>query len=305
MCDRCSVSGTQPQCEKCRALQGDAAFPYSRTDFDTSRLWSFAFDAFKREWVMLSVGVLLLFVGIFAVSFVVQIFTSIGTAVVGARNTVAVIAVTVTTSLLGQVLQAAVLGVLLMGLIRMAFDVLKGGKADLSRMFTQVPKLGAYLVQWLVVQLMVTLPFFLYMAIVLVVAVKSGGHALPDLDASPRVLIRELGELWLSVAPVLIVAWLLALVPLAWVGLPTLLVVPELVLANVSGVEAVRRAFRLASGFRLSLVGNAFLMAIAIVVGVFACCFGMLPALALAQLVLSSVYLALRNGSGLPPPNES
>src|SRR4051812_16641790 len=83
MCDECSLSGSELNCAKCRALIGAGPFPFARDDHAFGKIWEFSYDAFKREWLMMSVAVLIIGGAVFAVSMVVQLFQSIGTAVVG------------------------------------------------------------------------------------------------------------------------------------------------------------------------------------------------------------------------------
>ncbi len=82
MCDECCLGGSELSCPKCRALLGEG-FPYSRDNHDFSRLWDFSFAAWKREWVMLSVGFVILFGVQIGVGLVGNVFQAIVGAIVG------------------------------------------------------------------------------------------------------------------------------------------------------------------------------------------------------------------------------
>src|SRR5687768_7322082 len=71
MCDTCSNNGQYEQCTACRALTGDiAGFPYNRENFTVEGIFGVAWDAFKREWPMLSAAVLVQIMVSFGISFV-------------------------------------------------------------------------------------------------------------------------------------------------------------------------------------------------------------------------------------------
>jgi hypothetical protein len=302
MCEECSAGGHETQCPRCRALTG-GGFRFSRTDHDFSRLWEVIVEAFKREWVMLSVAALIVFGAVVALSFVTQIASSVLSLIVGAQSTGAVIAVTVISMGINQFVQGVGYGALLMGYTRMIFDVVQGRPADLARLFSQLPKLGTYLVQFVLVQLLITVPIVMYFGLSLLLAIKLGGYSLPSFagGTDPDAVL----DLFKGVLPVVGGAYLLGIVPMLWVGLPTLLIVPEIVYGNAGAWESITRSFRLASGHRVSIFGYALLGFVLLVVGIFACCVGVLPAFAVFQLLITVKYLALRNGADLPPPHEN
>jgi uncharacterized membrane protein len=93
----------------------------------------------------------------------------------------------------------------------------------------------------------------------------------------------------------------LLLIPLVVAVLPvTLFAVPELLIGRCGPVEALRRAWQLGRGQRLRVLGYTLVTSVVVLLGVLACLVGVIPALPLAYLLLLGLFLALRNGSGLP-----
>jgi hypothetical protein len=303
MCNECSLGGSELNCPKCRALAGDL-FPFTRTNHDFSRLWDHAFETWKREWAMLCVGFIILMAGAMAGGLVGNVFSSIIQGIVGKSNTGAFIGALIVGQVFVQVLQQVAVGAMQMGWLRMMFDALRGGKADVGRMFTQLSKIPTFLGQWLIVFVMIGLPTLLYFGIVAVFAIKLTGVDLPGLDFQHRSVQNEWVEVLAKVGPFLLIAFLVAVVPLYWLYFAIVLIPMEIVYGNAGAWESIQRAFAIAKGFRLSIFGYSFVGGLVAMVGILACCIGVIPAAALAQLLIASLYLSLRNGSGLPPPPE-
>ena len=200
-------------------------------------------------------------------------------------------------TLMSQLVSTLVQGAFQMGLYRVYIDVLNGRKADVARMMTQFPKLGRYTLQGLVIVLIIIVPVALYVGAVVIAAAAASGLSLSRLDQFGRDF-RPIGAVVLGLG-------LFALIPvLIYVALPLQFATMELVYADSQPMESIRRAYQLANGFRLNIVGYACIGGLIVIVGVLACCVGIIPAVALAQLLTVALYLALRNGSGLPPPAE-
>jgi hypothetical protein len=87
--------------------------------------------------------------------------------------------------------------------------------------------------------------------------------------------------------------------------LPMLLTPVELVASNCSITEAFTRSWQMARGHRLELFGYSTAGGLVLVVGLFVCCIGLLPAYALQQGLLVTLYLSLRNGMGYPPLEDA
>jgi hypothetical protein len=97
---------------------------------------------------------------------------------------------------------------------------------------------------------------------------------------------------------VFIGAFLVTLIPGLYFSLPFFLLKAEFAYNDdVSAVQALRNCFALARGERLSILGMVFVVFLVTMVGLVACCVGVIPTLALGQTLVGGLYLSLRNGS--------
>ncbi len=297
-CDECNDRGVEAMCPTCRAISGTDQFPFTRDSYSFGGVWNYAFEKWKREWVMLSVCVLILVaVGFVAVLFN-SLFQGIAAAAVGERGgRFGVFYIAVLSSVMSQVVSMLAQGTFQMGLIRILIDVLNGKKADVGRIMTQLPKLGRYIAQMILIQLMVVVPFALYALLLAIVAAVACGLSFTEYDSWTHmsgvgIAVLALGGL--AAIPVMIYAVL----PLAFVNM-------ELVYGDVGPAESIRRSYLIARGHRFNILGMGVIAFLIFMVGLIACCVGIIPAWGLAYLLLTGLYLALRNGSGLPPPVET
>ncbi|RKH70520.1 hypothetical protein [Corallococcus aberystwythensis] len=286
-CDTCSDSGSSPRCPTCRERFG-ATFPLNRENWSFSKLWDVCWVAFQREWGMLSLAVLVL-VG---VSLGAQLISSMFTAIGEALDS-GVLAVVLT--IVGVVAQQLVQGLVQLGLVRVCFDVLHGGRADVGRLFSQVHKAGPYALTMLLLFVIVFIPVALLIFLGILAAaglgLETGSVVGPD--ASPQ-------ERWDAVAPVLGVmgmAFLVLVWPITYLVLPLYLVQPELAYNDVppSPLEVLRRSWAAARGQRLGMLGVSFAAGAVMVAGFIMCCVGFIPGMALAQLLTAGMYLSLRS----------
>ncbi len=275
MCSTCSEGGSQQLCPTCLQRLGlEQSFPLHRDNWSFSALWDYCFAIFQREWLMLSVAVLIFF----GLAFVVQLITGLlPLAVVALKNQAATIIVQVATFFIQQVAQ----GALGLGLMRVMLDVLQGGKLDVGRLFSQLHKIGTFLIATLLITAVVLIPMALiggigYYAIIT--------EAIPK-SAWPMALI---------LVPVL-------LIPLIYFGLPLALLNAEIAYSDgVTAMQALRNCYAYARGERASIFGVSLVAGLVGFAGLLACCIGVLPAMGLAYLLLGGLYLALRTS----PPGE-
>ncbi|MHB8878076.1 MAG: B-box zinc finger protein [Myxococcaceae bacterium] len=292
MCNECSQHRTVSTCPSCQLVSGGGGFPFSRDAWTFSGVWDYTFEAFKREWVMLSVAALI----IVGASMVMSAVSQGMQGAVVRSGVAAAVGVSLTTSVVSSLIQ----GLLQMGLTRMALDVLQGGRADLGRLGSQVPKAGKYALQLLLLSVIFLVPLALYFGVLLQLSgawpiLRESGFTTPsDFEA----LFRHT-----QVIKVLGLGSLVVLGPLIYFGLPLTFATMELVHDDEVGAwEAVTRAYAIGGSNRLSILGFGFVYLVIVFVGVIACCVGVLPGMALGQLLLVALYLALRNGSGLKAP---
>ena len=285
MCDTCSDGGTSARCPTCRERQG-ATFPLHRDNWTVSALWDVCWAAFQREWGMLSLAVLISLGVSGGSQLLVQMGVGIGAAadspvLVGVRGGAAFLAPLVVQGR-GQ-----------MGVLRVCFDVLLGGRVDLARLFSQMHKVIPYLLTLLLLFVLVVVPLILLGGLGFLVVLGAGLSS----DAARGEWLNALGPI-LGVVALLSVVML---VPLFYVLLPLYFIQPELTYeeAPPSPMTVLRRCWELARGQRLAMVGVGLITAVVMIGGVIACCVGLIPAMGLSQLLVAGMYLALR-----PPSDE-
>lgn len=279
MCDACSEGGTRTQCPDCREREGLGGFPLHRDTWSFSALWDVCWAAFQREWVMVSLGVFIFF----GLSFVAQLMSNLLPMVGGAIDSGGL---TVVLTIVGFVLHTTVSGVLAMGLLRMLQEVLQGQRADLGRIFSQVHKVGTYLVALLLMMLMMLPAFAVIGGAAVGVVALTGSGSLNSRD-------------FFSVMPVILGVGAVALVPCLYLYLPLVFVQPALAVEDdLSAVDAIRRSYARARGERLPILGTLLVSGLVSMAGVLACCVGIFPATGLTYLLLMGLYLALRPEGG-------
>ncbi|MBN8230605.1 hypothetical protein JYK02_24120 [Corallococcus macrosporus] len=285
-CDACSLNGTSPRCPTCRERSG-ATFPLDRETWTFSKLWDVCWAAFQREWGMLSLAVLIYLGAAFGAQFLINVAAGIGAAMDS-------VVVTVVLGLVGFVAQQLVQGLVQLGLLRVCFDVLQGGRVDLARLFSQMHKAVPYTLTMLLVFAIVLVPLFILGALGVLAATATGLLSGLDLGADPNP--TQVFDALVPLMGVMVLAFVVLVVPLTYLFLPLYLVQPELTYDDVppSPVEVLRRSWVAARGERLSIMGVGLVAGAVIVAGFFVCCVGMLPGMALGQLLIAGLYLSLR-----------
>lgn len=307
MCPTCSDGGTQPMCPRCRAFSSPA-FPLTRDDFDFSRVWDHAWNSFAREWVMLCVAVIIFgaIAGIGAG--LSSVFNKILLYVAGIHsdpanplgNVKALLAEFALGQTVGMVINTVVQSVAMMGLVRVVLDVLVGRKADLGRMFVNLERLPSWIAMMLLQFVIVQVPAWLIIG-------GTGYAALHDydLDSLSQMLKSSNGPEHLGVMLLTFAAGSLLVMIFWFIALPLpLFAGPELLVSGCSPVEAISRAWRMASGHRFAIIGYGLMVTLVNVVGVVACCVGALPAFALGTVLTCTLFLALRDPSFGPASFE-
>jgi hypothetical protein len=286
MCTVCSERGASTFCPTCRGRGERRAFPLRRDTWSFSALWNYCFAAFKREWLMLSLAMLVSM----ALSMVVGIFGNFVGLLAGAVDSAALVAVS---GVLTFLVQTVVQGVMGLGMSRVILDVLEGGRADVGRLFSQIGKAGRYLGAVLLAFVLVGLPLALLFVVLSFVGLLMGGLSVGEIAGGEVFRSREL-----LVLGVFLGTGLVTLIPGLYFGLPLYLLQAELAFDDdASAVQALRDCYTLARGERLSLLGVSIVAGLVSILGLVACCVGALPTLALGQTLIAGLYLALRTGS--------
>ncbi len=284
-CSACAQAGSD-LCPTCRVRVGaDAVFPLTRERWSLGDLLDIAWRRFRIDWVMLSLSGLAVMAVVMGVSMVGQIGQYALTAAAQAIDASTTPVVLVGMALFSMSLQTLAQGVMILGLVRLCVESLHGRKLELGLLFSQLRKLGKVFVQGIVVFLAILIPFGAYGGLVALAIYLTGGF-----EASARVAI-------IAVASVAI-----AIVPFLYWSSSFYFAQMELACNDeIGAIDSIRNSFAIARGQRLAVVGVAIVAGLMVSAGVFACCIGVFASLALGQMVLVGLYLALRNGSGLPP----
>ncbi|WP_224368027.1 hypothetical protein [Hyalangium versicolor] len=273
MCSTCAEGGAQTLCPSCQQRLGmEQRFPFNRDNWSFSELWDYCFDIFKREWLMLGVGVLVFF----GVAFAANLVTSILPAIGGMANNSAL---SVVLTIVSTIMQQAVSGVMTLGLMRMLIDVLQGSKPDIGRIFSQIHKVGPYLITMLLVVLLVGVP------IAALAGIVAGVGMVLHWD-------------WESMWPVGVGVGVLAIIPLIYFTVPLYLLQAEIAFNDgASPTQMIRNCYAYARGEKLSILGVGIVGGLVVIAGTLACCVGALPAMGLSYLLMGGLYLSLRNGA--------
>ena len=307
MCSTCSDKRTGTLCPACRQSLG--TWPYSREDYDFSRVWNSVFEAWRRDIVLLGVAGMVMMGLSFAGQLVMQVFSVIGQMMLvggGAKNPAPGIIVMVVGFIVGFIVTLIVQGIGIMGLIRVGIDSLLGRKVEIPRMFTQAKKVWRYAAVQLAIAFGVALPLMAGFGLLFAVAILVGGGSFSSsglkeaFNGPAPFIVLGLGGLALTIA-------------MMWVVIPLTFAQFELVYGGCDAMEALRRGWALGHGHRLPTIGYGFVAGLVVmllaIAGMLALCVGLLIAVpigyALFFMVQAGLYLALRNGSGLPPPVES
>ncbi len=284
MCGACAQGGAG-LCAACRDRVGAAAFPLTRDRWSFGELLDVAWERFKADGLMLSLSALIVYGVGMAISFAGQMGQMLAMFALkdsgGAQSAVVVgvgIFLTVALQLLAQ-------GVLQLGFARVSIESLHGRRASVGRVFSQMRKVGKLVLQLLVSLLAIALPLLAYGGAVAALIQVTIGFA-----DTTRLVIA------------IVAAVLVALVPLGYWSIPFYFMQMELAANDEVGpVEAIRNCFVIARGHRLAILGVTIVAFLIMMAGVVVFCVGMVASIALGQLVLVGLYLALRNGSELAP----
>jgi hypothetical protein len=275
MCPQCSDQGRSTQCEDCRARTGggSATFPFTRDNYTVEKLIEHSWRVWKDNWQTLTIAAIV-FLGItYGVAFVFGMVAALITGLTsqgGTPQTGAIIGIQVS----GQIAQMVLQVWLQLGMFAITFDVLEGKRPGINVLFSRASRIGTGFAQLLL----------MYLAMALLIAPLGAAFFLDD---SVRWQVAGGGLLVL-------------LFPLCWVGLGFAFSMLDLAYdPNATATSSIRKSFALVSGQRWRVVLMGLVAGVAVVAGVIACCIGVLPAMSLATTLFCSMYLALRNGSGV------
>lgn len=300
MCVACSSNQSERYCPTCRPLMKGSDFPLG-ADAGFDQVWDYCFERFKVEWLMLTIGVVI-FLGFAMVGGLMSnVVSAIINSILGLKidparpwsNLRDFAISTGISQVIATLLSMPLMGIAIMGLYRMCLDVLEGRKADVARMFSQLHLLPKYVVMQLIIYVAVTIPLYVGIAVLGFLSLKVAGVGL-SLDAeSLRQWTSGGGPVVVAIGLLLMMAALVFVLPV------TIFSVPELMVSNCEPIEALRRAFQMASGQRLRLLGYSIVGLVVTMLGALACCVGMVPASISTYLLWMAAFLIARKRSAL------
>ncbi|MCE9668864.1 hypothetical protein LY474_13665 [Myxococcus stipitatus] len=287
MCGTCTEGGAQWACPSCREREGiGSAFPLDRSNLSFGGLLEVCWDAFQREWLMLSLGFLFVFVASVVGGLVSNLFSYVGGVLDSAG---ALVLFTIT----GSVFSLMIQGVATLGFLRMGMDVLNGQRADLGTMFGQTSKA----LPLVIAQLFATLcliPVILLCGVAMWATLSLTGVSLGSGAEASAILSGRSSAAGLMA---LLVGAVTLFGPGLWFLVPLTFMSPALAYREDTGpLEVLMHCHDVIRGHRLITVGVLLMGVPLTVVGIVMCCVGLVPAMAFFNLLVAGLYMALVNG---------
>jgi hypothetical protein len=179
-------------------------------------------------------------------------------------------------------------------------DVLIGRKADVGRMFVNLERLPSWVAVMLLQFVIIQIP-----ALLVLVGAAVFGLRGYDVDSFTDLFksggsgerLAQLVLVFGAASLVVTVLWLVALPVTMFAG-------PELLVGRCSPGEAISRAWRMASGHRLAIIGYTLMVGLVNLIGFAACCVGIVPGVALGMALTGTLFLSLRDPSFGPASFE-
>lgn len=281
-----------PEPSSITAERAPAGFPLSRDSFTVTDLLSRASDAWGRDlgnWVLAIVLYLIIGFGIpTALGFFWGVFGSFQ----DSSSTFS--AVNLVMQAVMQIIQLVLSGIFTLGLWAMAMRGLHGERATVGTLFGQVSKVWKYVAQAIAIAVGV---FLLVAPIVLIIVLAFIG----PVDRS-----TPMDEIAQKAGGPFLIAFLIALPAYVYVVAGLAFMQVELAFNDDAGpIEAIVISWRMARGKRLVIIGVGLLSVFIYLGSLMLCGIGVIFGGPLAMLLFAALYLALRTGADVPPPNTA
>lgn len=271
MCSVCSENGRLELCAACRERTGTGSFPLRRDGWTFSALMRHSYETYRSNLTTITLASLIVFAiiaslhvlgGLITLAFPDQML--VGAAV----------------SLLLLIPQVIAQGALTLGMCAISIAAARGEKPDVSMLFGQLSRVGAWLAQSAVTYL-VMLPA------ALLVGIPIGIMAVMGSDTGMLVAA--------------VVGGVPAFIAMLYVLLGLIFGSVELVLdAKIGALAALKSSWRIAAGQRWSILGSGIVALGLMLAGAIACGIGFLFAAGFCSVMFASLFLALKNGAPEP-----
>ncbi len=267
------------------------SFPLSRSTTTLGHVVSKASDAWRRDlgtWVLATILSLLIGFGIpAALGLVVGMLRMLLLA--GGSGNPAGTALFQGLDIGVQGIQTVVQGVLGMGFSAMAIHGLHGRPAPIGALFSQIHKAFKYLAQLIAIWLPIGLVFGGIGAALFYTTVGSFDRNMPLEDA-----LRD-------AAPVMSIYAAIAGPILMYVVLGLVFTPVELTYNDAAGpIEAIKNSWQIANGKRWLILGTIIIAGLIAATSSLLCGIGFLFGAPLATLIVTALYLGLRDGANVP-----
>ncbi|MGB5348727.1 MAG: hypothetical protein WBN10_03965, partial [Polyangiales bacterium] len=190
--------------------------------------------------------------------------------------------------------QLVISGVFTLGLWAMAIRGLHGQRTTVGTLFSQLSKVGKYIVQTLAVFLgaaLVILPIVVIVWLVFVGPV--------DLETPMSEIMDDAGKPFALATLLLLPLYVYIVTGIAFIQ-------AELAFNDDAGpIEAIVYSWRIARGKRWPIIGIGLLSMLIFGGSAMFCGVGLLFGAPLATLLFAALYLGLRNGADVPPANTA
>jgi hypothetical protein len=274
----------------------ELGFTLSRDQVALTDLLSRASEAWSRDlgsWVLAMLLYWLLGMGIpFALSLIWGLVSAFQKS--GADTSATFVAVDIIVQVVLYLIQLVISGVFSLGLWAMAVRGLHGRRTTVGALFSQLSKLGKYIVQALVVFLGAAL---IILPIVVIVWLVFVGPV--DLETPMSEIIDDAGRPFAFATLLLLPLYVYIVSGIAFIQ-------AELAFNDDAGpIEAIVHSWRIARGKRWRIIGVGLLATLIVAGSAMFCGIGLLFGAPLSILLFGALYLGLRNGADVPPANTA
>jgi hypothetical protein len=192
------------------------------------------------------------------------------------------------------VVQLAISGVFALGLWAMAIRGLHGKPVTVGALFSQLSKVGKYILQSLAVALAAIL---IVLPIVVVIWLMFIGPV--DLNTPINEIVDDAGKPFAIVTAVLFPVYIYVVIGISFMQ-------AELAFNDDAGpIEAIIYSWRIAKGKRLRIFAVGLLAGLIAIGSAMLCGIGLLFGAPLSTLIFAALYLGLRNGADVPAANSA
>jgi hypothetical protein len=276
LCSACAAWGSAGLCRVCLVRFGTLDFPFTRDNWTIDGVCNHAFGIWKRHWAPLAGVSAIALVASYALSFATGVMQALVPRAKPGESSLIVLVI-VGIAFLFQVLVQAWMPLAMQAV---ALQVVRTGRVELDVAFRSITRLPQALLQ----SFLVTLPFLALGAVAIGLVIGF------DLSNKLEPLWKPL--LWSS--PLIGAALFLYVTGLIFMQLPLLEDPP---LGPLAAIEASMRAV---SGERPRVIVMAVIIGATMIAGFLLCCVGMVFTMGLANLMLATLYLALKE-----PPDRA